>query len=267
MEVILLESFNKLGKIGDIVNVKDGFARNYLIPQKKALRANKDNKDHFTKIKKELIEKNNKIIEEAKKSLEKISGEEIIFIRNASDNGQLYGSVSPKDISNYFNQKQIDIKPSNINLHTAIKKVGIYNINIKLHAEVTCDLKINVATSAENANLQKVDLNKLDEPNESVVVEESKKHSDDKKNVSENENVKTKTVKKSNKKTETNTKSDDLIEKEDAKLGEKSNSDSKDIKTKNIEKLESKIKGNTKSESLEENKEDTKLEDKSEQKE
>ena len=71
MEVILLESFNKLGKIGDIVNVKDGFARNYLIPQKKALRANKDNKDHFTKIKKELIEKNNKIIEEAKKSLEK----------------------------------------------------------------------------------------------------------------------------------------------------------------------------------------------------
>ena len=87
--------------------------------------------------------------------------------------------MSPKDISNYFNQKQIDIKPSNINLHTAIKKVGIYNINIKLH-EVTCDLKTN-ATSAENANLQKVDLNKLDEPNESVVVEESKKHSDDKK--------------------------------------------------------------------------------------
>ena len=160
MEVILLESFNKLGKIGDIVNVKDGFARNYLIPQKKALRANKDNKDHFTKIKKEFIEKNNKIIEEAKKKFRKISGEEIIFIRNASDNGQLYGSVSPKDISSYFNQKKIEIKPSNINLHSAIKKVGIYNINIKLHAEVTCDFKINVATSAENANLQKNDLNK-----------------------------------------------------------------------------------------------------------
>ena len=111
MEVILLESFNKLGKIGDVVNVKDGFARNYLIPQKKALRANKENKDHFTKIKKELIEKNNKVIEEARESLKKISGEEIIFIRNASDNGQLYGSVSPKDISSYFDQKKICQQP------------------------------------------------------------------------------------------------------------------------------------------------------------
>ena len=160
MEVILLESFDRLGKIGDIVNVKDGFARNYLLPQKKALRANKENKDHFTKIKKELIEKNNQIIEEAKKCLKKISEEEIIFIRNASDNGQLYGSVSPKDISNYFNEKKINVKSSNINLHSAIKKVGIYNINIKLHAEVTCDLKINVATSIENATLQKNELNK-----------------------------------------------------------------------------------------------------------
>ena len=164
MEVILLESFNRLGKIGDIVKVKDGFARNYLF-QKKALRANKENKVHFTKIKQDLIEKNNKIIEEAKKSLKIISGEEIIFIRNASDNGQLYGSVSPKDISNYFNQK-IDIKPSNINLHSAIKKVGIYNINIKLHAEVTCDLKINVATSNENAKLQKSEVNKVENPDE-----------------------------------------------------------------------------------------------------
>jgi len=107
MEVILLESFNKLGKIGDVVNVKNGFARNFLIPQKKALRANKENKDYFTKIKAELIEKNNKIIDNAKSDLKKISNDEIIFIRNASDNGQLYGSVSPKDISNYFNEKKI----------------------------------------------------------------------------------------------------------------------------------------------------------------
>ncbi len=174
MEVILLESFDRLGKIGDIVNVKDGFARNYLLPQKKALRANKENKDHFTKIKKELIEKNNQIIEEAKKSIKKISEEEIIFIRNASDNGQLYGSVSPKDISNYFNEKKIDVKSSNINLHSAIKKVGIYNINIKLHAEVSCDLKINVATSIENATLQKNELNKPEktEPTKKEIKKE-----------------------------------------------------------------------------------------------
>ena len=182
MEVILLESFNKLGKIGDVVNVKDGFARNFLIPQKKALRANKENKDYFTKIKSELIEKNNKVIENAKSDLEKISNEEIIFIRNASDNGQLYGSVSPKDISNYFEEKKIAIKPSSINLHTAIKKVGIYSINIKLHAEVSCELKINVATSIENAKLQK------EESEKPSIQEKNTLNDDDIKNLGEEKN-------------------------------------------------------------------------------
>ncbi len=155
MEVILLESFNKLGNIGDTVTVKDGFARNFLIPQKKALRANNENKEYFSKIKNDLIEKNNKFIQEAKLMIKKISDKEIVFIRNASDNGQLYGSVSPKDISNYFESQKINIKPSNINLHFAIKKIGIYDINIKLHPEVGCNLKINVATSEENAESQK----------------------------------------------------------------------------------------------------------------
>ncbi len=161
MEVILLESFDRLGQIGDIVKVKNGFARNYLIPQKKALRANKENKDKFLKIKNDLLEKNKKIIEESKLTLKKIEKKEIIFIRNASDNGQLYGSVSPKDIANYFNEKKISIKPSNINLHSSIKKIGIYDLNIKLHADVGCDLKINVATSEENAKKQKIDLDNL----------------------------------------------------------------------------------------------------------
>jgi large subunit ribosomal protein L9 len=223
MEVILLESFNKLGKIGDIVKVKDGFARNYLIPQKKALRANKENKVHFTKIKQDLIEKNEKIIEEAKKSLKIISGEEIIFIRNASDNGQLYGSVSPKDISNYFNQKKIDIKPSNINLHSAIKKVGIYNINIKLHAEVTCDLKINVATSNENAELQKSEVNKVKSSDEKkkdkdkkdeILLENKESISENKKNPEKIESTK-----------KASTKSETKIKKEESDL-------EKDIKKK-----------------------------------
>ena len=175
MEVILLESFSKLGKIGDVVNVKDGFARNYLIPQKKALRANKDNKNHFAKIKNDLLEKNSQIIMEAKKNLEKISKEEIIFVRNASDNGHLYGSVSPKDISGYFEEKKIEIKPSNINLHSAIKKVGVYNINIKLHAEVTCELQINVATSIENAKLQKDEMNKSQKTDQANEGNDNKK--------------------------------------------------------------------------------------------
>ena len=160
MEVILLESLNKLGGIGDLVNVKDGYARNYLIPQKKALRANDENKEYFSKIKQDLVEKNKKIIEDAKLTVQKISKLEVNFIRNASDNGQLYGSVSPKDVSNYFSEKKINIKPSNVNFHDAIKKIGIYDINIRLHPEVGCNLRINIATSEENAKIQKDEFEK-----------------------------------------------------------------------------------------------------------
>lgn len=160
MEVILLETFDRLGKIGDVVKVKDGFARNFLIPQKKALRANETNKNYFANIKSDLLAKSKKAIDEANLILKKIENKDIIFIRNASDNGQLYGSVSPKDISNYFAEQKVDIKPSSINLYTSIKKIGIYDINVKLHAEVTCTLKINVATSEENATKQKNETNK-----------------------------------------------------------------------------------------------------------
>ena len=160
MEVILLESLNKLGGIGDLVTVKDVYARNYLIPQKKALRANDENKEYFSKIKQDLVEKNKKIIEDAKLTVQKISKLEINFIRNASDNGQLYGSVSPKDVSNFFTEKKINIKPSNVNFHDAIKKIGIYDINIRLHPEVGCNLRINIATSEENAKIQKDEFEK-----------------------------------------------------------------------------------------------------------
>ena len=188
MEVILLESFDKLGQIGDIVNVKNGFARNFLIPQKKALRANKENKEKFLKIKNDLLEKNKKIIEESKLILKKIENKDIVFIRNASDNGQLYGSVSPKDIANYFNEKKIGIKPSNINLHTSIKKIGIYDLNVKLHADVGCNLKINVATSEENAKKQKLESETID-----ISQNESEKINDNNKTDQDNESVATKT--------------------------------------------------------------------------
>ena len=107
MEVILLESLDKLGNVGDVVKVKGGFARNFLIPKKKALRANKENKEYFLKIKNDLLEKNKKIMEDAESIVKKISNKEIVFIRNASDNGQLYGSVSPRDISNYFAEQNV----------------------------------------------------------------------------------------------------------------------------------------------------------------
>ena len=115
MEVILLESFDKLGKIGDTVNVKDGFARNFLLPQKKALRANDENKKYYEKIKKELNEKNKKLIDDCNKTAVILKKTELIFIRQASDSGQLYGSVSPKE--NAIEQKKSidENKQNNIN--------------------------------------------------------------------------------------------------------------------------------------------------------
>ena len=182
MEVILLESLDKLGKVGDVVIVKNGFARNFLFPQKKALRANKENKEYFLKIKNDLVEKNNKIIDEAKILVKKkISTEEIIFIRNASDNGQLYGSVSPRDISNFFKEKKIEIKPSCINLHSAIKKLVFLKLILNF-TRMLCKLKLNVATSMENAKIQKESeqiKTKTDKSKQSIsmVNEESKRSS------------------------------------------------------------------------------------------
>ena len=155
MEIILLESFDKLGKIGDVVNVKDGFARNFLLPQKKALRANKSNKEYYEKIKSSLQEKNDELIKNAKEISTQLQKKEITFIRQASETGQLYGSVSPKDISNYFKDENILISPSNINLTTPIKKTGIFEVKIKLHADVLINVLINVAISEESAVKQK----------------------------------------------------------------------------------------------------------------
>ena len=160
MEIILLESLDKLGKIGDIVNVKDGFARNYLLPQKKALRANEENKKYYESIKKKINENNQKLVDEAKITSDLLSKKEIIFIRQASDTGQLYGSVSPKDISNKLLQENFNIPPSKINLSTPIKNLGIFDIIIKLHADVSIKVTLNVATSEENAKLQKSELHK-----------------------------------------------------------------------------------------------------------
>ena len=187
MEVILLESFDKLGKVGDVVHVKNGFARNYLIPKKKALRANTQNKEHFNKIKNDLIKKNDQIISDAKKIVDKIKDSEIVFIRNAADNGQLYGSVTPKDISQYFSSKKIEILPSSINLHSAIKKIGIFEINIKLHADVNCKLELNVATSEENAQLQRKEKDKTKKKEELIRgAQDSKKSSNIETSISSN---------------------------------------------------------------------------------
>ena len=115
MEVILIEKINKLGDVGDQVVVKNGFARNYLIPQEKALRATQENKSYFEKQKKEILAKNDKIKAEAKKIFDKINNKAVVIISNASDEGRLYGSVLPKDIANKITEVfKTDIKKRQI---------------------------------------------------------------------------------------------------------------------------------------------------------
>ena len=161
-----------------------------------------------------MLEQNKKKIEESKLILKEIEKKEIIFIRNASDNGQLYGSVSPKDIANYFNEKKISIRPSNINLHSSIKKIGIYDLSIKLHAEVGCNLKINVATSEENAKKQKIE-------SETLI----KKSNESKKSVDNNQNddVNKSKVKMDDKISKTVDKSKEIIEDSEGKSNDLSN--------------------------------------------
>lgn len=219
MEIILLESLDKLGKIGDVVKVKDGFARNYLLPQKKALRANEENKKYYESIKTEIKQKNQKLIENAKAISNNLSKKEIVFIRQASDTGQLYGSVSPKDISNKLAEDKYDIQPSKINLSSAIKNIGIFDIIIKLHAEVSFNITLNVATSDENAKLQKNEL-----LNEKVIIKSPEKSEVDKK-LENDSAIEKQELESSHSNKKDNTNSDDSIKKAKSKKKTKDKSE------------------------------------------
>ena len=145
MQVILLENIMKLGKIGDQVEVKNGFGRNYLLRQGKALRASKENVEFVTKKKTELNKKN----EESKKQFEdiakKILNKPLKFNKESKENGELYGSIKPKEVSNAFKDTlKIAINPSQIDLRQEITQIGKYKININLHAEVTVAVNLHV---------------------------------------------------------------------------------------------------------------------------
>ena len=145
MQVILIENIMKLGKIGDQVEVKNGFARNYLLRQGKALRASKENVELVSKKKVELNKKN----EEAKNQFEeiasKISGKTLKFNKESKENGELYGSIKPKEVSNAFKTVlSIDINPSQIDLRQEITQLGKYKINVNLHAEVSASVNLHV---------------------------------------------------------------------------------------------------------------------------
>ena len=145
MQIILLENIMKLGKIGDQVEVKNGFARNYLLKQGKALRASKDNIEFVTKKKVELNKKNETIKSQFKEVASKILNKTLKFNKESKENGELYGSIKPKEVSSAFKTiLNVEINPSQIDLRQEITKIGKYKININLHAEVTASVNLTV---------------------------------------------------------------------------------------------------------------------------
>ena len=145
MQIILLENIMKLGKIGDQVEVKNGFGRNYLLRKGKALRDSKENLEFVNKKKTELNKKNEEVKKEFKEIASKITNKTLKFNKESKENGELYGSIKPKEVSSAFKDKlQVDINPSQIDLRQEITQVGNYKINVNLHAEVTVSVNLQV---------------------------------------------------------------------------------------------------------------------------
>ncbi|HEX6959517.1 MAG TPA: 50S ribosomal protein L9 [Ferrovibrio sp.] len=154
MEVILLERVEKLGQMGDVVKVKDGYARNFLLPRKKALRATEANKAVFEKQRAQLEAQNLARKGEAEKVAAKMQGLSVALLRQAGDSGQLYGSVSARDIAEAVTEAGFTVSRSQVSLTTPIKMVGVYNVAVVLHPEVTVEIKVNVARSEAEAEKQ-----------------------------------------------------------------------------------------------------------------
>jgi large subunit ribosomal protein L9 len=154
MDVILLERVEKLGAIGDVVTVKNGYARNFLLPNKKALRANAANKKVFEASRAQIEADNAKRREVAQGDAKGIDGKTITLIRQASNVGQLYGSVSARDLAEALDADGAKLTKSQIVLNKPIKSIGLHEVKVVLHAEVSVTVKVNVARSPEEADLQ-----------------------------------------------------------------------------------------------------------------
>jgi large subunit ribosomal protein L9 len=153
-EIILLERVENLGQMGEIVSVKPGFARNFLLPQRKALRATKENIAFFEAQKKILEAQNLKKKEEAEKIAKKLDGLKVVIIRQAAEGGQLYGSVASRDIAEAVTAEGIQIGRSQVQLNDAFKTIGLFPVSISLHPEVKVTITLNIARSAAEAKTQ-----------------------------------------------------------------------------------------------------------------
>jgi large subunit ribosomal protein L9 len=154
MQVILLERIRKLGQMGDVVNVKDGFARNFLLPQKKALRATDDNRAKFEKDKAHLQARNSELKGAAEKLSSGLDGKTFVLLRQAGESGQLYGSVTTRDIAAIIGENGFTVERSAVNLDKPIKEVGLHTLEIVLHADVVAKVTINVARTKDEAERQ-----------------------------------------------------------------------------------------------------------------
>ena len=154
MEVILLEHIEKLGKMGEKVNVKNGYARNYLLPQKKALRATEANLAVYEKQKAELESRNKQLRADADKLAEALKGFSAILIRQAAETGQLYGSVTIRDIAAAIKEAGFAVERRQVYLEKAIKDLGVYQVKLNLHPEVSQTILVNVARTDDEAGKQ-----------------------------------------------------------------------------------------------------------------
>lgn len=154
MKIVLLERVEKLGAIGDVVNVRDGFARNWLLPQHKALRATDTNLRRFAIQRADIEKRNSETRAEAQAHGEKLNGQSFVLLRQAGDSGQLYGSVSARDVAEAAGTMGFEVPRAAIILDHPIKTVGIHALRVRLHPEVSVSISVNVARSAEEAERQ-----------------------------------------------------------------------------------------------------------------
>lgn len=154
MQVILIERVAKLGQIGDVVRVRSGFARNFLLPQGKALRATKENKEKFEGMKVDLMAKNAERKSGADTIAHKLNGQSFVLVRQAGETGQLYGSVSTRDIAQTLTQGGFSVERQHVVLNAPIKTIGLHSIPLALHPEVEVKITVNVARSEEEAKRQ-----------------------------------------------------------------------------------------------------------------
>ncbi len=176
IEVILLQRVEKLGQMGDVVKVKPGYARNFLLPKGKAIRATANNRERFERERSQLEAQNIKRREEAERLFERVQGLSVVIIRQSGESGSLYGSVTARDISDAVTKEGLSITRQQVEIHHPIKMLGLYQVSVQLHPEVHLNVTVNVARSAEEAERQA--LGEVQKVEELKSIDEAKEKAD-----------------------------------------------------------------------------------------